>query len=127
MKNEIPLHTISLTVNNICNMGCEHCYLSFKNSTRDYICEELVGKIYDTDFNHLAIVGKEPLFDKIHAKKTRELINKFFKKGISISMITNGKNLHLLNAESLKKISHLDVSFDGGPKTYSNNRQASSY
>lgn len=125
MNKKTPLHTITLTVNGICNMACEHCYLSFKNSSDKYVSDEIVAKLLDIDFKHLSIVGKEPFFNEEHTRKTEELVAKFKQKGVSISIVSNGKNLHLAKDGFFQEIDSLDISFDGGPETYSNNRQNS--
>jgi sulfatase maturation enzyme AslB (radical SAM superfamily) len=112
------LEIVTLTVNNECNGGCPQCYLQY-NGPENYVSGEVMDAIVAGDFRHLAIVGKEPLFNASHAKQTENLAERVILSKKTVSMITNGANLYLLNDPEL--FSFIDVSFDGGKKTYSRN------
>ncbi len=112
---EHEINLVTLTVNNSCNLDCPHCYLQYFGK-EGYIEDKLVDVLVKDDFEHLAIVGKEPLYNKEHAKKTSELIKKINLSGKTVSIISNGLNLPLL--ENSNYLKFIDISFDGGPTTY---------
>ena len=58
------LSTITLTVNNLCNLQCPHCYLQYDGEENKYIGSEVLEHLYKADFKHLVIVGKEPFVNK---------------------------------------------------------------
>ncbi len=113
-KKKNNLQTIALTVNNACNLICGHCYLQ-DGTNADYVSDEVVDKIIDSSASHIALVGKEPT---VHLRKTERLIQKLSKAGKSVSMITNGLQLHKLNKDALMMLDYVDISMDGGPTTY---------
>ncbi|MCF8239760.1 MAG: radical SAM protein [Melioribacteraceae bacterium] len=116
------LNTITLTINNNCNLSCPHCYLQY-NKKNFLLAEPTIDSVFKSDFKHLAIVGKEPLLNRESIKLVHDLINRCKKMGKSISLITNGTGLEKLNPISIGEIDYIDVSFDGGPKTYEMNRK----
>jgi sulfatase maturation enzyme AslB (radical SAM superfamily) len=117
------LKLVTLTVNNVCNMNCPHCYLQLNKVSSDWIDNPLLKKVLASHFNHLAIVGKEPLFNQDHINKLISLAKQIKKSGKTISIVTNGKNLNLVNRELLNNLDFIDISFDGGEKTYSQFRR----
>ncbi len=123
MKTKKKLKLITLVVNNLCNMNCPHCYLQLDKVSSDWIDDFILNKILMSDFEHLAIVGKEPLVNLDHTKKLISLVKKVKDSGRTTSMITNGKNLSLVNKELLDNLNFIDISFDGGEKTYSKFRR----
>jgi sulfatase maturation enzyme AslB (radical SAM superfamily) len=113
------LHTITLTVNNSCNLECPNCYLQY--DARGVIDEAVADRVLSADYMHLALVGKEPtLVPGIVAY----LVEKNHSKGRTSSLITNGTRLNQLSRATLSALSYADVSFDGGPKTYNSRRGA---
>jgi MoaA/NifB/PqqE/SkfB family radical SAM enzyme len=103
------LHTVTLTINNVCNLSCPHCYLQYEGS-RAYIPNETIEYIFGASFSHLAIVGKEPLVNNQSAQICSHLIGRARRRGISVSLITNGFGLQRLTDESLDALSWIDVS-----------------
>jgi sulfatase maturation enzyme AslB (radical SAM superfamily) len=110
------LELVTMTVNDECNMSCPQCYLQYDGS-KEYISKETQELVLSADFKHLALVGKEPLFNMAHTRLTELLAYRTIKSGKTVSMITNGTNLHLIKHPEL--FSFIDVSFDGGRNTYS--------
>lgn len=111
------LSTITLTINCLCNYKCPHCYLDY-SSIEKYICDNVIDKIFQLGFRHLAVVGKEPFADKNSVNISRQLVELCYKNNKSISFVTNGLNLDLLQDIDLQKIKYLDISFDGGIQSY---------
>ena len=54
------LSTVTLTVNNLCNLQCPHCYLQYDGGETKYISPSILEHLYNAEFKHLVIVGKEP-------------------------------------------------------------------
>lgn len=113
-KETKKLHTVALTINNACNLKCPHCYLQYEGVTGT-LSEENAKKIFNSDFKHLAIVGKEPT---LNPGLVKELAVENSKLGRRTSIITNGVNLHSLSKQTLSLLDYIDISFDGGPETY---------
>lgn len=116
------LNTVSLTINNSCNLHCGHCYLQYK-SDNNLISDEVVKLVLKNEFSHLAIVGKEPLVNKASIEMLCFIVEKCEEKGISVSFITNGVNLSNLPIEIIPSLNYIDVSFDGGIGSYNNYRK----
>lgn len=116
------LHTVTLTINNFCSYNCAHCYMHYNGPTT-LISQSVIDSIFNSDFKHLAIVGREPLLDSESLFICKKLIALCQGLSRSVSIITNGVSLNLIDEESLKKLSYIDVSFDGGPKTYNKYRK----
>ncbi len=118
-KSTGQLHTITLTINNQCNLHCPHCYLKY-SGTKDIIEDKTIDFIFnrESSFKHLAIVGKEPLVDKRSISICRSIILKAADKNLAISLMTNGVNLQLLGDDILPFLTFLDISLDGGRRSY---------
>lgn len=114
-KETKQLHTVTLTINNTCNLKCPHCYLQYESIT-EKLSGESAKKILNSDFKHLAIVGKEPT---LNPELVEVLAVENSKLGRKTSIITNGINLHNLSKQTLRSLDYIDISFDGGPETYS--------
>ena len=108
------LQTITLTVNNTCNLACGHCYLQEGGDGR-YVANETIERVIDARARHVAIVGKEPT---VNVRKTSRLIERLVAAGKTVSMITNGLRLHHIDKAALEKLAYVDISLDGGPHTY---------
>jgi MoaA/NifB/PqqE/SkfB family radical SAM enzyme len=117
------LQVVTLTVNNICNLRCDHCYLQYGRANAN-VAERIVDALCEADFRHLAIVGKEPLANRVAAEECQALILRFLAASKSVSIITNGHGLHYLHPEILESLAWIDVSFDGGPQSYATYRKA---
>jgi MoaA/NifB/PqqE/SkfB family radical SAM enzyme len=118
------LRVVTLTVNNVCNLRCPHCYLQY-NGDSEFISDDLVELILAADFMHLAIVGKEPLVNRRSGEGCLRIIERARAAGKTVSLITNGLGLHHLPVDALPELEWIDVSLDGGPTTYSAYRHAS--
>lgn len=109
------IDTVTLTINNACNLRCPHCYLQY-NSKAKIISEDVLEKVFDSDFRHLAIVGKEP---SVNPEIVRSIAKRIDESGRTISIITNGTMMQRFDPEVFQLLSYIDISFDGGPVTYS--------
>jgi len=109
---------VTLTVNNSCNLRCPHCYLQYAAEDNLLIDWADISHIFESRFRHLCIVGKEPLSNRRSAALTSRLVSAAADTGRSSSFITNGLNLRLLDAGTFGRLSWLDVSLDGGPRSY---------
>lgn len=114
------LKVVTLTVNNSCNFECPHCYLQY-NGERRTLSEEDADKVLSANYDLLSIVGKEPT---LSPKSLEKLVRVNSENGRKTSMITNGSRILTLPSEILTSLDYVDVSFDGGPKTYSQRRNA---
>lgn len=112
------LTTITLTVNNICNLKCPHCYLQYNGNETLYIGEDVLQQLYATNFHHLVIVGKEPLVNQTTVNLVKNIVVTVAGQQKTVGLITNGAGLHRLDEELAGKLSYIDVSFDGGPQSY---------
>lgn len=118
------LRVVTLTVNNVCNLRCPHCYLQYAGEN-DLISDTLVDFVVSARFAHLAIVGKEPLANPSSAHRCCRIIQRAIESGKTVSMITNGLGLHELPSDVFAHLDWIDVSLDGGPATYESYRGAS--
>jgi len=125
LRRQTPdLELITLTVNNTCNLQCPHCYLQY-DAHDEYVCDAVVDRIMESSAARLAIVGKEPFVSRAVAQRTWRLMNLAVRAGKRVSVVTNGFGLQYLPAGLSDDIDFVDVSFDGGPETYSQYRKAS--
>lgn len=118
------LHTVALTINNTCNLRCPHCYLQY-DGEEGLIEARTVDAVFNAEFRHLAIVGKEPLVSKTSVDCVLELTRRARSAGRTTSVITNGLGLSRLPTTEVSLLSYIDVSFDGGPSTYESYRRGS--
>jgi MoaA/NifB/PqqE/SkfB family radical SAM enzyme len=119
------LEIVTVTINNVCNLHCPHCYLQYGTEKRDLIDWKNISHIFESSFKHFCVVGKEPLANKHAAALTSRVVALAADDNRSISFITNGLNLRLLDRETLGSISWIDVSLDGGPQSYAGYRGGS--
>jgi len=82
-------------------------------------------KLFSLTFEHLAIVGKEPLVNDVSIRRCESLIARCLTRGISVSMITNGVRLSSLSTATVGQLAWLDVSLDGGSRSYGSYRKYS--
>jgi MoaA/NifB/PqqE/SkfB family radical SAM enzyme len=118
------LDTVTLTVNNLCNLVCPHCYLQY-TGPGGVVQGGVLDAITRSQYRHLAIVGKEPLVNE-ESINTCTLIaksNREHKR--TTSLITNGVGLHRVPSALFSDLAWIDVSLDGGPRTYSTYRRGS--
>lgn len=108
---------VALTVNNICNLKCPHCYLQYTGQNQ-YFPQSLQDTLLAQPFEHLAIVGMEPFVNKKTALSTIELAERARSAGKTVSAITNGYGLKFLDSHACSLFDFIDVSFDGGLETY---------
>ena len=117
------LKMVAMTVNNDCNLQCDHCYLQY-SSSQTRIPDTVVEKTLRQSFNHLVLVGREPFLNRNVVDHSTSIAMKANGLGKRVSAITNGTNLNLLTKEQLGTFDFIDVSFDGGPETYHQARSA---
>lgn len=116
------LNTITLTINNECNMHCSHCYLQY-DSIESIIDDNTLDIIFKNKFKHLVIVGKEPLVNNSSIEKLCGIVERCKVKDLTVSFVTNGLNLSSLPPAIIPLIDYIDVSFDGGVLTYEKYRK----
>jgi MoaA/NifB/PqqE/SkfB family radical SAM enzyme len=73
----------------------------------------------------VSIVGKEPLANRRSVAVVEEIVRRAKLERKSVSLITNGLNGGLLPEEVVRELAWIDVSLDGGPRTYERYRQGS--
>ena len=118
------LKTITVTINNSCNLTCPHCYLQY-DKKNFLIGDSTLNSIFNSDFEHLAIVGKEPLVNKSSISLLEKLVEQCYLKKKTTSIITNGIGLANLNISIANYLDYIDVSFDGGKESYHQYRKGS--
>src|SRR3989344_1553589 len=114
------LRVVTLTINNSCNLACDHCYLQY-DGARNTLSEADAQRILDANFNLLTIVGKEPT---LHPNIVQRLASENKARERVTGMITNGTLLSKMPEQALSALDYIDVSFDGGPDTYGQRRRA---
>lgn len=118
------LSTVTLTVNNICNLACPHCYLQY-DGANCIISDNLIDHIFSASFDQICLVGKEPLANQESVLTVKRIVTKAQKNNIAVSLITNGLNGELLDSEILSYLNWVDVSLDGGRNSYQRYRNGS--
>jgi MoaA/NifB/PqqE/SkfB family radical SAM enzyme len=118
------LRLVALTINNSCNLSCPHCYLNYDGPNNE-ISTNLIDWVVEQNFEHLAIVGMEPFLNHKSTATTLIAARRATESAKTVSAITNGVGLQFLTPEDLHYFSYIDVSLDGGPRTYSSYRKAS--
>ena len=116
-ENRYGTHTLVMTMNNLCNLECGHCYLQY-DSGDSFITPGLVDSVVNSSVKHLVIAGKEPFVNGKSAEITRKIVEGAFSTGKTISVISNGINLPNYLNRDFPKPSFVDISFDGGPESY---------
>jgi sulfatase maturation enzyme AslB (radical SAM superfamily) len=119
VKETGKLHTLTVTVNNQCNLKCPHCYLQYQGRS-GLIAPDAVDYLFagETSMRHIAIVGMEPLATKSSVEICRSIAVRAKRAGLTSSLITNGLNLNWLGQEALSNLDFIDISLDGGWETY---------
>ncbi|GAA5479162.1 radical SAM protein [Haloferula helveola] len=112
------LHTVTVTVNNACNLRCTHCYLQYQSDTNELLDPKTVTWLAASEFAHIAIVGKEPLANRRSAEFVSQAVEQFTRSGKSVSLITNGLNARLLGSETVQQLAWIDISVDGGIESF---------
>lgn len=108
------LDTITLTINNMCNLACGHCYMQI-DEAKQYIDEQTLEQVKTSSAKRIVIAGQEI---GVNIKKSSEILYSLLESGKEISVITNGLTLDKFHPELLQQLSYIDISMDGGPKTY---------
>lgn len=118
------LQTVTLTVNNLCNLSCPHCYLQYR-SGQSFLDEGVLEVVLASQYRHLAIVGKEPLVNAASIALSDRIAALAVSSGKTVSLITNGLNLCSVPPTLFENLAYIDVSLDGGPGTYEQYRHGS--
>jgi radical SAM protein with 4Fe4S-binding SPASM domain len=119
VRNDIPLDgTIALTSH--CNLNCRHCYIRDNSAKNELTTQELfrlIDEITDAGCVYLLLTGGEPLlrpdFKEIYAYAR--------KKGLIVSLFTNGTLIDADTAMLLKKFMPFSVEitlYGASPETY---------
>ncbi len=118
---------VALTVNNSCNMQCEHCYLNY-DSPNTFISKEVLAHVVNRNFlrgiERVIVVGKEPLFNQRSRDLLSAMAQDLSEMGIPLEIITNGYSLVELDSSTARQLAAIDISLDGEPKTYNAYRGA---
>ena len=115
------LNVITVSINNLCNASCEHCYLKY-NSKESYISGQTLDKILKTPVERIVVVGKEPFYDKKSIDILKKLVEKAVLNNKKVSVITNGINLDE-DIEFLKLFENIDISIHSGDGLYRTEEQ----
>jgi pyruvate-formate lyase-activating enzyme len=118
------LSTVTLTINNDCNLSCPHCYLQYEGRG-GVVSPATLKSIFESSCERICVVGKEPLANRSSIETVRALVWDASARSKSVSLITNGLNAALLPAETVRALAWIDISLDGGPRTYGAYRQGS--
>lgn len=104
----------ALVINTGCNLTCPYCYLGKKNGNETMLPEtaEKLVNYARKNWEGVVIVGTEPLLNE----QSVEIVN-IFAAQVKTHLITNGVNLEQF-ADSIKNVQRIDVSLDGGQRTY---------
>ena len=102
---------LAIQINQQCNMHCPYCYLGAKVGDA-VINDELIEKIIALQPSGVVVVATEPLYDE----RSVDVVSVLAKE-VRTRIITNGKNLFQF-AGRILDIEAVDISLDGGPKTY---------
>jgi len=119
LKYPYPME-VSYFINNICNLGCRHCYVGYEEN-KNALSVEQWKIVFDELISMGALtfgnVGKEPV---LAWNETRELLLYFKEKRQSIpklrfGFVTNGTMLDKSKIEELERIrpDYIDISLDG--------------
>lgn len=119
------LDTVTLTINNSCNLKCPHCYLQYEPGRDEPFDIRIFGLLQRSTFRHLAIVGKEPLLDRGSIDLCMKLAEICQSTGRSASLISNGLNINMAPSDFANRFSFIDISLDGGPESYRRYRKGS--
>lgn len=101
-------------INTGCNLECPRCYLGEKdgNATMSLETAQKLADYATKNWEGVVIIGTEPLLDE----RSIEVVN-IFSLSVRTHLITNGINLNQF-ADRIKNVRRIDISLDGGPKTY---------
>jgi sulfatase maturation enzyme AslB (radical SAM superfamily) len=102
----------AVMINTACNQNCPACYLGKKSTNVTMLknVAEKLAKYARENFDGIAVIGTEPLLDCWSIE-----IIEIFSNSLRTHVMTNGVNLHAFMNRNVHRI---DISLDGGPKTY---------
>ena len=118
------LDIVTLTINNSCNLSCPHCYLQYDGQNQ-LVDKTTIDTIIESGCSHISLVGKEPFANSSAIKVVQNIAVRASEAGKSISLITNGLNAKLAPEELIQKLAWIDLSLDGGERTYQSYRRGS--
>lgn len=109
----IPIH-MQFSPTNKCNQNCKFCSCSKRNKNLEMdfeLAKKIIDKFAQLGTKSVTITGGgEPLL----YPKINELIDYFYKKQIKVGMVSNGRVLHTIPAETLNKVVWCRISNDDG-------------
>jgi len=118
------LGTVTLTVNNSCNLDCPHCYLT-EAAADAVIGYAIIDSILRSSCDRICIVGKEPLANRRTVEAVEDIVFRASARNKSVSLISNGLNGSLLSNTAVSKLDWIDISLDGGRTSYQQYRGGS--
>ena len=118
MKNKGPLFIVPWRCTFACESNCVHCISASKTAVSDELCttdaKKIVDQVKDFGTTFFGITGGQPFL----RKDLFEVLDYATKKGLSTSIITDGR---LLDTEAFQKIvknqTKISISIDGGKRT----------
>lgn len=117
--------TVTLVVNNVCNLRCRHCYLQVPRLDAAPLDSDEWGRVLEslmqTDPELICLSGKEVLAESTGVSVLRRLamLRDVDRPAHRLGLITNGTLLHR-HREALigAKPSYVDISVDGLPEAH---------
>jgi MoaA/NifB/PqqE/SkfB family radical SAM enzyme len=109
-EKPFKIHAVDITTN--CNLDCPMCYFGKRKKGRTMLMY-IAKRIAEIPCAGTVLISAEPLFDDA----TVEIVSTFAAASRT-RLITNGINLAKY-ASKIADIEAVDISLDGGPKTYS--------
>lgn len=105
-NNEIT--SLGIGITNRCNLNCPHCYSRGMEKT-DISLEQ--AKLILETFTSLKKINFGT-GESILNPNFKNLVNFFYKEGITLALTTNGLTIDMLTDKTLKKFKDVDVSLD---------------
>ena len=78
------LGTVTLTINNVCNLSCAHCYLQY-DGREGLIDQDVINHIFESDFERICVVGKEPLANRASADTAGRIVDLASRKSRAVA------------------------------------------
>jgi radical SAM protein with 4Fe4S-binding SPASM domain len=123
------LYSVEIRLTKACNLVCGHCSVGAgkkaEGELRPSEVRALIDQVSKIGARYLVFTGGEPLL----CKELIPLVEHAAKKGLIVSVDTNGTLLSRENAKALKNagVSNVQISIDGAKKTHDSIRGQGSF
>lgn len=115
--------SIGLGITGNCNLNCKHCY-SRPLRKKSLTLQQTMGIIENKKIHSINFGTGESI---LHPD-FNEIIDRFYKKNVKLSLTSNGLSIKMLSDEQLAKFNDLDISLDFSAKSRQNSfRDGESY